>query len=91
MRENLAGVRLVKAFVRKDFEENRFGAANEDLQNTAIKAGRIMSVGMPLLMLVTNLATVAVLWIGGIQVQNGSLEIGNLIAFINYRQGLCSP
>lgn len=43
-----------------------------------------MSVGMPLLMLVTNLATVAVLWIGGIQVQNGSLEIGNLIAFINY-------
>jgi ATP-binding cassette subfamily B multidrug efflux pump len=84
MRENLAGVRLVKAFVRKDFEENRFGAANEDLQNTAIKAGRIMSVGMPLLMLVTNLATVAVLWIGGIQVQNGSLEIGNLIAFINY-------
>jgi ATP-binding cassette subfamily B protein len=84
MRENLAGVRLVKAFVRKDFEEKRFQIANEDLRDTAIKAGRVMATGMPMLMLVTNLATVAVLWLGGIKVQNGTLEIGNLIAFINY-------
>ncbi|NLO83540.1 MAG: ABC transporter ATP-binding protein [Clostridiales bacterium] len=84
MRENLAGVRVVKAFVRKDFEENRFRVANEDLRDTSIKAGKIMSIGMPLLMLITNLATVAVLWMGGIKVQNSSLEIGNLIAFINY-------
>jgi len=84
MRENLAGVRLVKAFVRKDFEENRFKIANEGLQDIAIKAGRLMSLGMSLLMLITNLATVAVLWMGGIKVQSGSLEIGNLIAFINY-------
>ncbi len=84
MRENLAGVRLVKAFVRKDFEENRFKTANEGLQDIAIKAGRLMSLGMSLLMLITNLATVAVLWMGGIKVQSGSLEIGNLIAFINY-------
>jgi ATP-binding cassette subfamily B multidrug efflux pump len=84
MRENLAGVRLIKAFVRKDFEEERFREANEDLQNTAIKAGRIMAIGMPILMLITNLAVVAVLWFGGVKVQSGTLEIGSLIAFINY-------
>jgi len=84
MRENLAGVRLVKAFLRKDFEENRFKNANEELRDIAITAGRLMSIGMPLLMLITNLATVAVLWLGGINVQNGSLQIGELIAFINY-------
>lgn len=84
MRENLAGVRLVKAFLRKDFEEKRFKVANEDLRDTAITAGRIMASGMPLLMLITNLATVAVLWLGGIKVQNGTLQIGELIAFINY-------
>lgn len=84
MRENLAGVRLVKAFLRKDFEENRFKEANQELRDIAITAGRIMSIGMPLLMLITNLATVAVLWLGGVRVQSGTLQIGELIAFINY-------
>ncbi len=84
MRENLAGVRLVKAFLRKDFEEDRFKEANQELRDIAITAGRIMSIGMPLLMLITNLSTVAVLWLGGIKVQNGTLQIGELIAFINY-------
>lgn len=84
MRENLAGVRLVKAFLRKDFEENRFKEANQELRDIAITAGRIMSIGMPLLMLITNLATVAVLWLGGVRVQSCTLQIGELIAFINY-------
>jgi len=84
MRENLAGVRLVKAFLRKDFEEGRFRIANLELRDIAITAGRIMSIGMPVLMMITNLATVAVLWWGGIKVQSGTLQIGELIAFINY-------
>ena len=84
MRENLAGVRLVKAFGRQKEEKVRFSAANEELRNTGIRAQRVMAYGMPVLMLITNLATVAVLWFGGVQVQNASFAVGDLIAYINY-------
>ena len=84
MRENLAGVRLVKAFGRQREEKVRFSAANEELRNTGIRAQRVMAYGMPVLMLITNLATVAVLWFGGVQVQNASFAVGDLIAYINY-------
>ena len=84
MRENLAGVRLVKAFGRQKEEKVRFSAANEELRNTGIRAQRVMAYGMPVLMLITNLATVAVLWFGGVQVQNASFAVGDLMAYINY-------
>lgn len=84
MRENLAGVRLVKAFGRQREEKIRFSTANEELRDTGIRAQRVMAYGMPVLMFITNLATVAVLWFGGVQVQNASFAVGDLIAYINY-------
>lgn len=84
MRENLSGVRVIKAFVRSDFENSRFATANEDLMNTTIQAFRLVISIMPLMMLVMNLSVVAVLWFGGWQVSAGTMKVGEIIAFINY-------
>ena len=84
MQENLAGVRVVKAFVRGDHEQERFGAANDDLMNQNLRAIRAMAVTMPLVMFTLNVGVVAALWFGGVQVQEGSLQIGQVVAFINY-------
>lgn len=84
LQENLSGIRVVKAFVRAKHEQNRFNTANKDYTETAIKAVRLMSLNMPLMMLVLNASIVAVLWFGGLQSWNGSLPVGQLIAFINY-------
>lgn len=84
MQENLAGVRVVKAFVRTDYEEQRFGLTNDDLMDFSIRAARLMSVTHPAMMLAVNLGVVAVVWFGGLQVTYGTLKVGQLIAFINY-------
>lgn len=84
MQENLAGVRVVKAFVRGDHERERFGIANDDLMTQNIRAVRVMAVTMPLVMLTLNVGVVAALWFGGVQVQQGDLQVGQVIAFINY-------
>ena len=84
MQENLAGVRVVKAFVRAHHEEARFRTANERLMDTTIDAARLMAVVMPFMMLTLNFGIVAVLWFGGRQVVQGSMKIGQLMAFINY-------
>lgn len=84
LQENLSGIRVVKAFVRAKHEQKRFYTANKDYTETAIKAVRLMSLNMPLMMLVLNVSIVAVLWYGGLQSWNGSLPVGQLIAFINY-------
>ncbi|MEK5437794.1 MULTISPECIES: ABC transporter ATP-binding protein [Paenibacillus] len=84
LQENLSGIRVVKAFVRAKHEQKRFNTANKDYTETAIKAVRLMSLNMPLMMLVLNVSIVAVLWFGGLQSWNGSLPVGQLIAFINY-------
>jgi ATP-binding cassette subfamily B protein len=84
MQENLAGVRLVKAFVRDDHEIRRFRGVNEDLMSQAILAMRTAAVGWPFVMLTLNLGVVGALWFGGRQVIGGSLEVGALVAFINY-------
>jgi ATP-binding cassette subfamily B protein len=84
LQENLSGIRVVKAFVRGKHEEKRFNTANKDYTETAIKAVRLMSLNMPLMMLVLNASIVAVLWFGGVQSWNDSLPVGQLIAFINY-------
>lgn len=84
MQENLAGVRVVKAFVRADYEEQRFGTANENLMNRTIKAMRLVAVVMPFMMLAVNLGLVAVLWFGGIQVASGNMKVGQIMAFVNY-------
>lgn len=84
LQENLMGIRVVKAFVRSDFENNRFGQANEDYTNNAVRAARIVSFNMPVLMLILNFSLVIILWFGAHQTWSGSLQVGDLIAFINY-------
>ena len=84
MQENLAGVRVVKAFVRGDHERERFGVANDALMEQNLRAVRTMAVTMPLVTFTLNAGVVAALWFGGVQVQQGSLQVGQVVAFINY-------
>lgn len=84
LQENLSGIRVIKAFVRKGHEQQRFGTANEEYTDAAIRANRLMALNMPLMTLILNFSIVAVLWFGGLQHWGGGLEIGKLIAFINY-------
>jgi ATP-binding cassette subfamily B multidrug efflux pump len=84
MQENLAGVRVVKAFVRAQHEETRFGNANEALTDQTILAGRTVAVMLPFMMITMNLGVIGVLWFGGRLVTQGSMHDGQIIAFINY-------
>ena len=84
MRENLLGVRVVKAFTIENKVRERFSNANKELMDTSIKAQGVTILLWPLVTLIMNLSVVAVLWFGGNYVNNGSLEIGKIMAFINY-------
>jgi ATP-binding cassette subfamily B multidrug efflux pump len=84
LREQITGVRVVRAFVREPYETERFAAANGDLTATALRVGRLMAMMFPLVMLVLNVSSVAVLWFGGQRVDTGQIEIGSLTAFLNY-------
>ncbi|MGJ6980325.1 ABC transporter ATP-binding protein [Aestuariimicrobium soli] len=84
IQENLAGVRVVKAFARHDHERRRFGVGNDDLRDTTLGATYIMVAVMPLIMFVVNVGLVAALWFGGVRVIDGDLDLGALVAFTNY-------
>ncbi len=84
MRENLSGARVIKAFVRADFEKKRFAQANNEQIAINMKASRLMILMQPLMMTIMNLSIVAVLWFGGRQVAQGSLMVGEIIALLNY-------
>jgi ATP-binding cassette subfamily B multidrug efflux pump len=84
VQENLAGVRLVKAFVRADYEQQRFRAGNDRLMEQTISATRLVAVVMPAMMLTVNLGIAGVIWFGGIQVFSGDLQVGQILAFVNY-------
>src|SRR5215212_9391102 len=84
MQENLAGVRVVKAFARADHELGRFHGANDSLMDQNISAVRTSALAMPIMMLTLNFGVVAARWFGGVQVNAGGLQLGQLIAFINY-------
>jgi ATP-binding cassette, subfamily B, multidrug efflux pump len=84
LREQISGVRVVRAFVREPLEKRRFANANAELTDTALRAGRLMALMFPTVMLVLNASSVAVLWFGGHRIDNGDIEIGALIAFLNY-------
>ncbi|HMO59537.1 MAG TPA: ABC transporter ATP-binding protein [Roseiflexaceae bacterium] len=84
MQENLAGVRVVKAFARHTHERRRFGQANDQLMVQNIQAVRVGAITMPFMMLALNGGVVAALWFGGVTVVAGDLLIGELVAFINY-------
>ncbi|MGA9347546.1 MAG: ABC transporter ATP-binding protein [Anaerolineae bacterium] len=84
LQENLAGVRVVKAFVRAGHENRRFDTANVDLMGRAIRVERMLAVLSPTLRLLVNLGLVAVVWFGGVQVVEGTLNVGELVALSNY-------
>ena len=84
LRENLTGIRVVRAFNRIDQEKRRFDKANLDLMDNAVKVNKIMAVLMPMMMLIMNFTTIAIIWFGGIRVNNGEMQVGSLMAFIQY-------
>ena len=84
MQENLAGIRLVKAFVRSDHEKKRFNLANEDFMQKNINVMSLMITLMPIMMLVMNFGLVGIVWFGGVDVMQGNFQVGELMAFINY-------
>jgi ATP-binding cassette subfamily B multidrug efflux pump len=84
MQENLAGARVVRAFVREEYENRRFNAASLDFRNVAIRIMRIMSLANPLFSLVMYGTVIAVLWMGGIEIVAGGLTTGELMAFVQY-------
>lgn len=90
LQENLSGIRVVKAFVRSAYENSRFGKVNADYTQIAVKASRIVAINMPIMMFIMNASVVAVLWFGAGLHWNGPLQIGDLIAFINYVTQLLS-
>jgi ATP-binding cassette, subfamily B, multidrug efflux pump len=84
LREQITGVRVVRAFVREPLETQRFAAANEDLTSVAVHAGRWLAAMFPVVMLVANLASIAVLWFGGHRVESGEMQVGALTAYLAY-------
>ncbi len=84
MRETLAGVRVIRAFVRTRHEEERFDEANVDLLSTSLQVNRLFAITIPSLMAIMNLTSVAVLWLGAYRVDSGEMPIGNLVAFLQY-------
>jgi ATP-binding cassette subfamily B protein len=84
LREQTTGIRVLRAFVREPFETQRFGRANTDLTDVSITVGRWMAAMFPVVMLVLNVSSVAVLWFGGLRVDAGAMEIGSLTAFLAY-------
>ncbi len=84
LREQIAGIRVVRAFVRERRETDRFALANDDLSATGIRAGRLMMLLFPTVLLVLNISSVAVLWFGASRVDDGHMPIGSLTAFLTY-------
>jgi ATP-binding cassette, subfamily B, multidrug efflux pump len=84
LREQLSGIRVVRAFVRERHEAERFGVANAELTSTALRAGRLMVLIFPIVMLILNGSSVAVLWFGAARVNSGEMQIGALTAFLMY-------
>ena len=84
VRENLINIRVVKSFVREDFETKKFIHSSEDLRDIVIKASNIIITVFPTMQLVLNLSILAILWFGGVKVIDGNLKVGELISFVNY-------
>ncbi len=84
LREQITGMRVVRAFVREPQEVERFARANDELTQTSLRAGRLMSATFPTVMLIINVSSVAVIWIGGDRIGAGQMEIGSLVAYLSY-------
>jgi len=84
LQENLSGIRVVKAFVRSDYENSRFEKANTELYGTSLKMTQYTSIFFPIVMALMNLGTVAIIYYGGLQVSVGTTSVGQIMAFTNY-------
>jgi ATP-binding cassette subfamily B protein len=84
LREQTSGIRVLRAFVREPFETERFGRANTELTDVSLSVGRWMAAMFPVLLLVLNVSSVAVLWFGAMRIEAGAMEIGALTAFLSY-------
>lgn len=84
LREQIMGIRVVRAFVREPFEAQRYGAANRDITRISVSVGNVFVIMFPVIMMVLHMATAAVLWFGGFRVANGQVEVGALTAFLQY-------
>jgi ATP-binding cassette subfamily B protein len=84
LREQITGIRVVRAFVREPYEEARFAASNQALTKVALRGGRLMGLMFPTVMVIVNLSSVAVVWFGANRVDSGELQLGALIAFLQY-------
>ena len=84
LREQITGVRVIRAFNRTPYERDRFAAANADLTSTALRVNRIFALALPALLAIMNLSSVAVVWFGGHLIDSGQMPVGNLIAFLAY-------
>lgn len=84
LRENLSGIRVIRAFVNEKFEEERFATVNKDYTDSSKRLFRLMAVAQPAFFFLFNIVMVLIIWSGSIQIEAGSLQVGNLIAFIEY-------
>ncbi len=84
LREQISGVRVIRAFVRDVVERDRFETANHDLMSTQLRINRIFAFSMPILFMILNLASVGVVWFGGHLINDGAMQIGDITAFISY-------
>jgi ATP-binding cassette subfamily B multidrug efflux pump len=84
LRENLMGVRVIRAFNRVDYEKDRFKVANKDITDITIKVSKIMAIVMPAITLALNFTIIAVIWYGSINIDRGTMQVGDLMAFIQY-------
>ena len=84
LREQITGIRVVRAFIREPDEVERFGHANDDLTMTSLRAGRLMAFIFPTVFLVLNVSSVAAIWLGGARIGSGEMQVGALVAFLSY-------
>ncbi|WP_431230911.1 ABC transporter ATP-binding protein [Mycolicibacterium psychrotolerans] len=84
MREQLSGIRVIRAFAREPFERDRFAVANAAVSNTALAAGRWQALMLPVTTLTINISSVALIWFGGLRIDSGHMQVGSLIAFLSY-------
>jgi ATP-binding cassette, subfamily B, multidrug efflux pump len=84
LREMLTGIRVVRAFNKVEFEKNRFNLANDDFRDTGIKVGKLMALMFPIMLIIMNFTNIAIVWFGAIRIDQGDMQVGNLLAFIQY-------
>jgi len=84
LRENLIGIRVIRAFNRLDIEKERFAATNKELTDISIKVNKIMAAMQPIMMVFMNITSIAIIWFAGLRIDSGKMELGDMMAFLQY-------